>query len=417
MESNYVLVGPIRQILTLSDLPEHGSLKDSELDLMTDAGILMMGDLIYRVDSYAQLAAEAKTLNAELVVLSGDYVCTPGFIDAHTHICFAGTRAQDYAMRNSGQSYLEIAEAGGGIWDTVQHTRVTSLEALVSATVNRANRHLSEGVTTIEVKSGYGLSIPEELKMLRAIQQADQETKADLIATCLAAHTLPRDFKGSKSEYLNEMATHLFPILVKERLTTRIDAFIENGAFSGEEIAGYFHAAKSCGFGITVHADQFSTGGSSAAVSFGALSADHLEASGAEEIQLLANSNTVAIALPGASMGLGCNFTPARKLLDAGASLAIASDWNPGSAPMGDLLMQASVLGTFEKLSNAEVFAAITFRAAKALGLDDRGKIEPGLIADFNLFPCSDYREILYQQGKMKPKQIWKNGLMAHSSI
>ncbi|MEJ2883145.1 imidazolonepropionase [Pedobacter sp. GR22-6] len=417
MGATYTLIGPITQILTLSGLPDRSALKDSELEIIPQGGILLMEEWIYRIGSYESLEAEADALEAIRIVPEGDYVCSPCFVDAHTHICFAGSRANDYAMRNSGRSYLEIAEAGGGIWDTVQHTRKASLEELAALTIRRANRHLSEGVGTIEVKSGYGLNLAEELKMLRAIRLADEQTGADLVATCLAAHMLPRDYTGSRQEYLSDMATQLFPLLVKERLSTRIDAFIEKGAFSSEEIGPYFHAAKSCGFALTVHADQFSCEGSQIAVAFDALSADHLEASGDKEIELLAKSNTIPIALPGASIGLGCAFAPARRLLDAGTSLAIASDWNPGSAPMGDLLTQAAILGTFEKLSNAEVFAAITFRAAKAIGLDDRGKLEPGLLADFNLFPIADYREILYQQGKLKPAQVWKNGKLAYSSL
>ena len=164
------------------------------------------------------------------------------------------------------------------------------------------------------------------------------------------------------------------------------------------------------GFDLVVHADQFTTGGSRIAVETGALSADHLEASTDIEIKQLAASDTVAVVLPGASLGLGIGFAPARKLLDAGASMAIASDWNPGSAPMGDLLTQAAILGAFEKLSTAETFAALTFRAAKALNLNDRGTIEPGKLADMQAFPCADYREILYHQGKLKPAKVWKRG-------
>ena len=172
----------------------------------------------------------------------------------------------------------------------------------------------------------------------------------------------------------------------------------------------YFAKAKEMGFDITVHADQFTTGGSQTAVDFKALSADHLEASRKKEITLLAQSNTIAMALPGASLGLGCNFTPARKILDQGGALAIASDHNPGSAPMGDLLTQASILGAFEKLSNGEVLAGITFRAAKALNLDDRGSLEVGKEADLVLFPTDNYQEITYHQGQLKPIRVYKNG-------
>jgi len=305
---------------------------------------------------------------------------------------------------------LEIAAAGGGIWDTVQHTRKASAEDLIALTLQRANRHLQEGITTIEVKSGYGLSVAEELKILRAIKRTNEQTAADLISTCLAAHILPKDYHGAHKDYLQEIAQQLFPAIIEEQLTNRIDAFIEEGAFSADQIIPYFTNAKEAGFHITVHADQFHPSGSAIAVQFDAVSADHLEASGEKEIKLLAQSTVVPVALPGASIGLGVAFAPARSLLDAGASLAIASDWNPGSAPMGDLLTQAAILGTFQKLSNAEVLAAITYRAAHSLQCNDRGRIKEGLLADFILFPTNNYQEILYHQGRLKPIQVWKRG-------
>jgi imidazolonepropionase len=172
----------------------------------------------------------------------------------------------------------------------------------------------------------------------------------------------------------------------------------------------YLQKAQALGFDITLHADQFTTSGSQVAINLGALSADHLEASGDIEIQNLANSNVVAVALPAASLGLGCDFTPARKLLDAGASLAIATDWNPGSAPMGQLITSASILATMQKLSNAEILAGITFRAAKALGLADRGRLQKGYLADFVLYQTNHYQQIIYQQGRLQPSEVWKNG-------
>lgn len=404
----FTFIGPFKQILTLSGLPMKGALRDNQLKLVENGGIITEGEEIYAVGRYADLEKEANDLNATIVVLDSDMVCVPGLIDAHTHICFGGTRANDYSLRNAGKTYLEIAKGGGGIWDTVTQTRKSSATELANGIIERAIRHLEHGVTTIEVKSGYGLSVKEELKMLTAIATANKTLKADLIATCLAAHMVPKDHKGTPEEYLSEISTALFPILKKENLTTRIDAFLEESAYSAATIAPYFKIAKEMGFDITVHADQFSTGGSAVAVKYGAISADHLEASTEKEIKLLANSNVISIALPGASMGLGCNYTPARRLLDAGASVAIASDWNPGSAPMGNLLMQAAVLGTFEQLTNAEVLSGITFRAAAALGLKDRGKIEKGFLADFIAFPTNDYKEILYQQGMLQPSKVWK---------
>ena len=409
------LIGPIRQVLTLDHLPVKGALRDEQLEILSHAGILMEREYIQKVGAWEELKQEFP--EAELQELDGDYVALPGLVDCHTHLCFGGSRARDFALRNAGKTYLEIAQAGGGIWDTVTQTRSLDQATLAGITAKNANRLLREGVTSIEVKSGYGLSVAEELKLLRAIKQASGDTAADLIPTCLAAHLCPKDWKGRPSEYLTEIADQLFPVILEENLSTRIDAFVEKSAFSPEEILPYLEKAKQMGFDLTVHADQFSCGGSAVAVRLGARSADHLEASGDAEIQALASSNTVAVALPGASIGLGMAFTPARKLLDAGACLAVASDWNPGSAPMGDLLAQASILATFEKLSTAEVLAGITFRAASALGLSDRGKLTPGQLADFILFPSSDYREILYQQGKIKPEGVWKRGSIVRSTF
>ncbi|SNZ01243.1 imidazolonepropionase [Flagellimonas pacifica] len=403
--SKPILIGPFTQVLPMAGLPLKGALSDEQLTVIENGGILVSEGKIQKVGLFEDLKSETDSIQ----LIEGEQVCLPGFVDAHTHICFGGTRAKDYAMRNARISYLEIAKAGGGIWDTVTQTRKATQEELVEGILQRSQKHLQNGITTIEVKSGYGLSVEQELKMLRAIKQANEKTEADLIATCLAAHIKPKDWNGDKT-YLEEMTSTLFPIIKSENLANRVDAFVEESAFSPEEIAPYFQKAKEMSFDITVHADQFTTGGSEVAVQFGAVSADHLEASTEKEIQLLAKSNVISMALPGASIGLGCAYTPARKILDAGGALAIASDHNPGSAPMGDLLAQASILGTFEKLSNAEVLAGITFRASTALKLTDRGALQAGIQADFVTFPTNNYQEITYHQGQLKPNKVWKNG-------
>jgi imidazolonepropionase len=396
------LTGPFTQILPLTGLPLKGALKDDQLQIVTNGGILVQNGLIIAVGDFEELCKQNHSAQVENI--KDDHVLLPGFIDCHTHICFAGNRAKDYAMRIQGKSYLEIAKAGGGIWDTVTQTRAADESLLVELLLQRIERHLSEGVTTIEVKCGYGLSVEEELKQLRAIKAAQSKTKANLVATCLAAHIVPKDFNGNQSEYLEYILNDLLPIIKKENLASRVDIFIEESAFSIDNALNYLAKAKHMGFDITVHADQFTTGGSAVAVKTGAVSADHLEASGDEEIKLLASSNTVAVVLPGASLGLGMPYASARKLLDAGACLAIASDWNPGSAPMGDLLMQAAVMSAAEKLSTAEVLAGLTFRAARALKLTDRGTFAPGMRADMQAYPCGDYREILYNQGKLRSR-------------
>lgn len=410
--SNYTLIGPFKQLLTMEGLPVKGALADEMLTVIKKAGILLDRDRVYKTGPYVDLLKEAELKQAEIYFLDGDYIGMPGFIDAHTHICFAGSRARDYAMRNAGKSYLEIAKEGGGIWDSVTQTRAATQSELEQDIIERSYRHLKEGVTTIEVKSGYGLSVQSELKMLRAISEANKQVDADLIATCLAAHICPKDFKGSAEQYLEHMLDELLPVVQKEGLSSRIDIFIEETAFSTDIAKPYLNKAKELGFDVTIHADQFHTGGTKVAVEVEALSADHLEASTNTEIDLLAQSEVIPVALPGASLGLGCEFTPARKLLDANCSLAIASDWNPGSAPMGDLLMQACILGAQQKLSNTEVLAGITFRAAAAMGLEDRGILKEGMLADFIAFSCDHYNEIFYQQGKMKPSMIWKQGIL-----
>ncbi|WP_254528138.1 MULTISPECIES: imidazolonepropionase [unclassified Sphingobacterium] len=410
MNENGKLIGPFKQVLTMQHLPLKGALKDEQLEIIEQAGIYIVDGKISVVGDFEGLK-EALPDDIEIVELKGDFVALPGYIDCHTHIAFGGNRANDFAMRNAGSSYLEIAEAGGGIWSTVKHTRACSQEELKALTLKRADALLRQGITTVEVKSGYGLQVEEELKTLRAIKEANQSFYVDLVSTCLAAHMHPKDYEGNAEDYLFEMGEKLFPILRSENLTNRIDAFVEKSAFSAEQILPYYLKAKEMGFDLTVHADQFSTSGSKLAVELAAVSADHLEASTENEISLLAGSDVIPVALPAASLGIGCGFTPARRLLDAGASLAIATDWNPGSAPMGKLIESASILATMEKLSNAELLAGITYRAAKALNLDDRGRLMEGMLADLVIYDTDNYQNITYLQGGLQPKAVWKNGI------
>ncbi|MEM7374219.1 MAG: imidazolonepropionase [Bacteroidota bacterium] len=404
------LIGPFRQLLPLADLPLNGPIRDDELDILSEAGMWIQDGHIKKIGVFDRMRTQLP--EDKILLLEEDYVGVPGLVDAHTHICYAGSRAKDYAMRVGGKTYLEIAREGGGIWSSVQQTRAASLEALKVGIGGRLHRHASEGVTTCEIKSGYGLTVASELNMLRAIQQVDAEQPIDVISTCLAAHIPPKDFDGDGGAYLDHLLAELLPVIQQEQLSRRIDIFIEEGAFNEEESSSYLLAAKQMGFSLTVHADQFHPGGSEVAVKVGAVSADHLEAVEEEEIKLLSRHPIVSVALPGASLGLGEPYAPVRRLLDAGACVAIASDWNPGSAPMGDLLLQAAVLGAAEHLSLAETFAAITYRAAAALELQDRGQLKEGMLADLLAFPCSDYRDIFYYQGKLKPAKVWKKGVL-----
>jgi len=402
------LFGPFKQIVTLKNLPLKGKLNDEALEIISNGGILTQNGKILEANDYDLL--KQKFPNSEIDLIESEQIALPAFVDAHTHICFGGNRANDFAMRNAGKTYLEIAESGGGIWSSVQHTRQASEDDLVNGILERTNILLNQGITTIEIKSGYGLNVDEELKMLRAINKAQGLTKATLVPTCLSAHLKPRDFEGTSEEYLNYIFDEILPKVKEENLASRVDIFIEKSAFQPEESKNFLLKAKKLGFQITVHADQFTAGSSRIAVEVGAKSADHLETTIDEDIEFLANSNTVAIALPGASLGLGEPFAPARKILDKGGILAIATDWNPGSAPMGNLVTQASILATYQKLTTAEVLAAITFRAAYALDLEDRGILAEGKKADFITYETTNFQNILYHQGSLKPKNIYING-------
>lgn len=402
------LIGPFTQLLPLTGLPNRGAISDDDLTIIENGGIVVNDGKVVAVGNFSALRAEYES--ASVQVVGHAMVAMPGLIDAHTHICFGGSRAMDFAARNAGKSYLEIAAAGGGIWSTVQHTRAASEEQLAKLTCKRLDVLLQRGVTTVEVKSGYGLSVEQELKQLRAIRSAGDNHIVDVVSTCLAAHMKPRDYDGEAEDYLKHILQDLVPVVEAERLAQRFDIFIEQSAFTPEQAIPYLNTLRERGFTLTVHGDQFTVGGSAVAVECGALSVDHLEVSGEEEAALLAKSETIPVVLPGATIGLGCPWGKARLMLDAGCALAIASDWNPGSAPQGNLIAQAGQLAAFEKLSTAEVFAGLTERAARALGFSDRGMLKEGYVADIVAFPTTDYREILYQQGSLMPGQVWKAG-------
>lgn len=406
------LIGPFKQILTLNHLSLRGKLSDEQLEIIENGGILINSEnKIEEIGNYEVIANKTKqSLSNSPILQLSDRVVLPAFIDCHTHICFGGNRANDFAMRNAGKTYLEIAEKGGGIWSSVQHTRNSSEDELLEKLLERINRLISLGITTIEIKSGYGLNVESELKMLRVIKKAQEKTKATLVSTCLSAHLKPKDFDGSSEEYLQYIVDEILPKVKEENLAKRVDVFIEKSAFQPEESRKFLEKAKELGFVITVHTDQFTAGSSRIAVELGAVSADHLEATIDEDIEFLANSETVAVALPGASIGLGEPFTPARKILDKNGILAIASDWNPGSAPMGNLIMQASILATYQKLSTAEVLAGITFRAAKALNLTNRGILKKGMKADFVVFETDNFQNILYNQGSLEASEVYIDG-------
>lgn len=386
------------------NLPERGAISDNSLEIIDDGGVVIEDGKIIEVGDFLSLSKN------DLDVREITYPCVllPGFIDSHTHVCHYGNRSDEYAKRNSGISYQQILEEGGGIHNTMNSTSNSTDEQLTDDTLNRLKRHFQEGVLTCEVKSGYAPNLEDEVRMLRIINEIDSSNDIDLIPTCLAAHVTPKKYESSK-KYLDSIVNELLPIIKEENLSNRVDIFIEEKAFSITEASNFLEKIKN-DFYITAHANQFTSGGLKVGVDNGAVSVDHLEVITDQEIDYLSKSDTTGVVLPGCSLGLGIPFAPARKLLDYNCKVSIASDWNPGSAPMGDLLMQASLLGSTEKLSNAEVLAGITCRAANALSLEDRGSLENGKIADMIGFKTNDFRDILYNQGKLKPSFICKRG-------
>ena len=398
------LIGPFSQIITMANLPVRGRINDDDLQIIKDGGIVIENEKIVEIGIFSQLNKNISSVRE----IKFPCVILPGFIDSHTHVCHFGNRSNEYAKRNSGISYQQILAEGGGIHNTMKSTSNCTDDQLEEDTLRRLKRHFLDGVLTCEVKSGYAPNLDDEIRMLKIINKIDNDNEIDLIPTCLAAHVTPKSFESSKS-YLDSILNYLLPKIKEDDLSNRVDIFIEEKAFSVSEASAFLDKVKN-NFSITAHANQFTSGGVKVGVDNSAVSVDHLEVITDQEINYLSKSETTGVVLPGCSLGLGIPFAPARKLLDNNCKLSIASDWNPGSAPMGDLLMQAALLGSSEKLSNAEVLAGITCRSANALSLEDRGSLEKGKIADIIGFETNDFRDILYNQGKLKPSFICKRG-------
>ncbi|MFL3001920.1 MAG: imidazolonepropionase [Cytophagales bacterium] len=398
------LIGPFTQIITMANLPERGAIDDNSLHIIDDGGVIIEGEKISDIGSFSELNKNISNVKE----IEFPSILLPGFIDSHTHVCHYGSRSDEYSKRNSGVSYQQILEEGGGIHNTMNSTSNSTDDQLKHDTLRRLKRHFLDGVLTCEVKSGYAPNLDDEIRMLQIINEIDNKNEIDLIPTCLAAHVTPKSFESSKS-YLDSILNELLPKIKEDNLSNRVDIFIEENAFSVSEASTFLDKVKN-NFSITAHANQFTSGGVKVGVDNGAVSVDHLEVITDKEINYLSKSETTGVVLPGCSLGLGIPFAPARKLLDNNCKVSIASDWNPGSAPMGDLLIQAALLGSLEKLSNAEVLAGITCRSANALSLEDRGSLEKGKIADMIGFETNNFKDILYNQGKLKPSFICKRG-------
>jgi imidazolonepropionase len=334
---------------------------------------------------------------------AGGCVVMPGFVDPHTHLVWAGARASEFEMRVAGASYLEIMGAGGGIMSTVRHTRAATVDELVAQTRPRLERMLAHGTTTVEIKTGYGLTTSDELKQLRAIRALQAESPAMLVATFLGAHAVPVEYQGRADAYVDVVVDEMLPAMASEDDPPLFcDVFCEEGAFSQAQSRRVLEAAQGLGFDLKVHVDEFKAlGGTRLAVELGATSADHLVCTPPEEIELLASSSTVAVALPGTPFGLGHHdYTPARNLIDAGAALALATDCNPGTCWCESMPLIIALACRYMKMTPAEAISATTLNAAHAVGMGHEvGSLEPGKRADLIILDAPSHAHLGYRFG------------------
>jgi imidazolonepropionase len=408
------LVTGARQLLTLrgDGGPRRGSAL-SDLGMVPNGSVLIKDGAI--LDAGPRLRIEKlPAAKGAQEIHAARRVVMPGFVDSHTHLIFGRPRLVDYEMRLAGASYAEIAAAGGGILSSVQAVRslpAARLEAQGRAFLAAMARH---GTTTLEAKSGYGIDEAGELKTLRVLRSLSADP-LDIVPTYLGAHVTPPEYRGKAGRYIDWMAAEVMPKIRRSRLARFVDVYCDVSAFTLNQSRRHLENARRLGFGLKIHAEQFSrTGAALLAVELQAASADHLEQAGDEEIRALAASNTIATLLPGSVFHLGLRgYPPARALIDAGAAVALATDFNPGTSPTYSMQMALSLACTEMRMSPAEAIAASTINGAHAILCADRvGSLEPGKQADLLLLNVSDYRELPYYFGVNNVHLTMKRGVL-----
>jgi imidazolonepropionase len=366
-----------------------------EIHAITDGAVAWQGETIRWVGPRAELPAEFA--GAERIDGGGGLVI-PGLVDCHTHLAFGGWRAEEFVQRLQGRSYLEIASAGGGIARTMRLTRQAGADELASRAADFLARMLELGITTVECKSGYGLDRANELKLLEVYRALGAAQPVRLVPTFLGAHVVPPEFRDDRPGYLSLLIDELIPHIGRERLAAFCDVFVERSAFSLDEARAVLRAGRQAGLGGKLHADQLSAGGGAElAAELGAVSADHLECASDAGIAAMARAGVVAVSLPLASLYLGQTPAPARRWIDAGVAVAVATDFNPGSAPSFHLPFALTLACTLQRMTPAEALKGATIIAARAVGLEDRvGSLEPGKLADLAVLDAPDVTHWLY---------------------
>ena len=391
-----------KNIKVASDMNDLGIIENAAL-LVEDGIIKWFG---VEREFNIELSTESHRIDAT------KYIILPGFVDCHTHLLYLNSRENEFAMRATGKSYQEIAEMGGGILSTVQDTRMSDKRMLKNPTGKRLDEIFSMGTTTVEIKSGYGLNSKNEIKMLEAINELDDENPIDIVPTLLAAHAFPKDMTQEK--YISEICNRIIPYVAEKKLSKFCDVFCEKSYFSIDQTRLIIETGKKHGLIPKLHAEELNyTGSVELGVELGAASVDHLEHIQQAGINALSKSKTVAVLLPGVSFYLGHKPAPARDIIDSGAITAISSDYNPGSCASGNMQLMMTIAVTQMKLSIEEAICASTINGAVALGLQEKvGSIEVGKKADLVIYKTHNYKQIAYYFGLNHVYMVMKNGTM-----
>lgn len=404
------------QLLTVASPagPKRGAAMQ-ELGIMEDGAVAIADGVILAAGPTEELRSHVQ---AEQNIDAAGRVVMPGFVDPHTHLVFAGSREEEFEMRLRGATYMEIMAAGGGIMSTVRRTRAATLEALIEESRLRLDRMLAHGTTTAEAKSGYGLTTSQELKMLEAIERLDALHPIDLVPTFLGAHAVPAEFAGRTDAYVDLVVEEMLPAVAryyreKGKALPFCDVFCEGGVFSLEQSRRVLQTAKGMGFPLKIHVDEFEPlGGTRLAVELGAATADHLVCTPAEEVALLAASETIAVSLPGTPFGLAqADYTPARAIIDQGGALALATDLNPGTCYCESMPFIIALACRSMRMLPAEAICAATINAAHAIQMGDKvGSIEEGKQADILILDMPSYRHLPYRFGTNPVALVVKSG-------
>ncbi|WP_027366103.1 imidazolonepropionase [Desulfotruncus alcoholivorax] len=385
----------------------------AEIGIINDGAVAVAGGVIIAVGPTAEVEKQLDIDDSCRIINADGRVVLPGLVDPHTHLVFAGSREHELEMKIAGMGYLEILARGGGILDTVRATRAAGRDELVQTGRKYLDQMLAHGTTTAEAKSGYGLTVEDEIKTLEAIRELNAAHPVDLVATFLGAHAIPAEYKGDPDGFVRLIIAEMLPRVTREGLAEFCDVFCEEGVFSVEQTRQILLEARKLGLKLKIHADEIvSLGGAELAAELEATSADHLMEASDEGIRRLGQSETVAVLLPATTFCLmGKKYAPARKMIDSGVAVALASDFNPGSSPVNSMQIVMGIACRQLKMNPAEVISAVTINAAHAIGrAAEVGSLEAGKKADLVVFDAADYRYLMYRFGTNLVETVVKAG-------